>query len=1029
MLRVELPQLNGAFGPRASHQRHLEELQREELARKRTQKEEEKFAALAPLREKEATEAEAILKQEEQEENDLQRAVGEKVAFIKSKQFTAAPWAQQRDTWRALLTEILGFAEDEFHECEKVFQRFTVRAPASSLRRYATVSTKNKSAQIKFTFFKAESDRTCRRCSTPVAYSTQHQKYLNVCMRHCAVETEKLPCFCRQCDEERRIQAQGRKVGCMLTTKNDYDRDGWCAVVEAYHGCEPRSWLCEPCKGGVCCLDLPCTWNKHGKPCPHPRTAAFTRYCKWHYIQKRVDSKVVWPIWCQEFTVNRHKCDDDDPAKWRTWAGLTYEARRLNEAFICPDCMDKLYKADAAIEMPVKQEMPVPVKLEDQPTSKFVEYYFSEQRNEDEEQKKKKKKLLADILAFEQQQNKQELPEPPNNLQQEKLQQEIEDALWIQQRRKEIERAQLARERKKKEEDEIKKKQKKLEQARKKQVEQQATQAAKKLIAETNDIDVATNLKKTNVATNPKAGNGRQLKRLRKNNDNKPQAKPPPPPPPPPPPSPSDNKPKAKPPPPPAPPPPPPRDDVTKFLHRFELRLSPGGKGMGVFANIDLPEGTEVGPYLGKEMLKSEFLANGDNSPYVVDLRNGRVLDASNIGSDQSIAHFCNNATGTGKAKNNAKLKIHTQNGVTSVRVVLQASVTANEEILCSYGPGHVCHHIKSATPTTTTPTPTTPTTQTPTTAGPKRRRRKQPPTTQKKTVTGTRLDVEGDGLCFYYCILLCLLLLVRDAASILFAPLALLTKELHDTAFQKKHVFRDYKGKYTFSSYCVNALRAIITHHCYIRRAYYSAVKPAPKRGTRNAWIHVPVRPAHLDPVRAACLHELDVLEASGGLRDTDAPWLLSDPRRPDGLRAAKERWGNTWCLLEIARMLGSHFKLGLFYARHTRSTTVSCDTFGSLTEWQCDSATNKRKDEYYMVKDFALQVIGNQLDDVDNQAVTWFCILFNRTNHFDVWLPPTCTIREVSFTSTEAQIKEELTQRSLQQRQERAKKRKTVS
>lgn len=271
-------------------------------------------------------------------------------------------------------------------------------------------------------------------------------------------------------------------------------------------------------------------------------------------------------------------------------------------------------------------------------------------------------------------------------------------------------------------------------------------------------------------------------------------------------------------------------------------------------------------------------------------------------------------------------------------------------------------------------------------------------------------MNVAPDGLCFYYSILLCLLLLVRDASSILFAPLALFTQELHDLAFQEKHVFRARdNGNFTFSSYCVNALRAIITHYCYTRRAYYLATKPARKPGTQNEWVHVEVRPHEKDTLR-----ELAEFEKRAGLRDTDAPWLID---HAGGLRVEGERWGTTNNLYNIARMLGSKFKVGLFFGR---GRDVRFTKFASLIEWQCDSATDKRKDEYSMVTQRSYHDIGTLLDDVDNQEVTWFCILYG-INHFDVWLPPECTIRAFSHTSTEAKIEEE----RAKQREERVKQR----
>ena len=207
------------------------------------------------------------------------------------------------------------------------------------------------------------------------------------------------------------------------------------------------------------------------------------------------------------------------------------------------------------------------------------------------------------------------------------------------------------------------------------------------------------------------------------------------------------NPPKAK-------PPPPPGEDVTKLLHPFELRAS--DNGMGVYANKDLPAGVVVGQYIGNEMSLDDFSAGGNCSPYAVKLPHGKVLDASNTASDQSIAHLCNNATGTSKA-NNAKLAIYTRDDVTKVRIVLTAPVKANQEILCSYGKAHIGYHIKSTTPTTTT-APTTRTTiageKGTSTPEPKPKRKRVAPKRAAAggggTVTGTRLNVAPDGLCFY---------------------------------------------------------------------------------------------------------------------------------------------------------------------------------------------------------------------------------------------------------------------------------------
>ena len=483
-------------------------------------------------------------------------------------------------------------------------------------------------------------------------------------MRHCAQETKELPCYCHQCDEERRVPTKGQ-VGCKVAKTNDHAPGEWVSLVDAYHNCQPRCWLCEPCRTGICCLDLPCTWNKHGKACPHPRTASFTAYCRWHYIQKRVASKISWPILCQELTVNKHRCDGNDPAKWRIWAGLAYEARRLNEAFVCPDCMHKLYNADTTI--PVKQEMKVKEKAAPR-SSALVEYYFSDQRKADEEEMEKaqqikqkekandvQKEMLAGILAYEQKQKQKQEPSPNSIAYQEELHQL--EAARQRQRKKKKTKEELEEEQKKQEEnyrldEEIFIHRDNAEQNKNKQEQEEANARPFKRLRKNND-------KKKNKATEAKTKcddvtPAPSNKRLKKNKDKdtlfdplsmdqllmtineiesedgaklREDGKC------------ADNN----------------KEKYLPYLPLFETAESTiPGAGVGVVAKENVPAGTQVGIYVGQVKSKADFINNGAG-PYAIYIGNVQVLDAAGTSSSESLAHLCNTAFGTAQ-KNNARL-------------------------------------------------------------------------------------------------------------------------------------------------------------------------------------------------------------------------------------------------------------------------------------------------------------------------------------------------------------------------------------
>lgn len=124
----------------------------------------------------------------------------------------------------------------------------------------------------------------------------------------------------------------------------------------------------------------------------------------------------------------------------------------------------------------------------------------------------------------------------------------------------------------------------------------------------------------------------------------------------------------------------------------FDLTLKKStipGAGSGLVTLVSIPPKTRIAKYTGEVKSLAEYKENP--SGYAVSLPKKRVLDAASTQS--GIARYSNDCRAANKRAgscngSNAKFKISTRAGVTSVWLVSTKHIPAKAEIFVSYGRG-----------------------------------------------------------------------------------------------------------------------------------------------------------------------------------------------------------------------------------------------------------------------------------------------------------------------------------------------------